>query len=130
MGEWLKSLGLATLPVELVEASGLIATGCAAVGENEFIVTGRGGIPPSPSALLSSDTVWSDLRTFTQKAQTPSSSEEATNTTSPAPTQIVEAQGWVVNDKGEVVLTANAPNATPHIPWLPSTNCHTPQNSS
>ncbi|MDZ7968790.1 MAG: hypothetical protein RM368_28215 [Nostoc sp. DedSLP03] len=29
-------------------------------------------------------------------------------------TQIVEAQGWVVNAKGEVILTAAAPTPTPH----------------
>ncbi len=52
------SLGLVTLPAELVDASGLIALGCAAGGENEFIVTGRGGLPPNPTDTLSSDTVW------------------------------------------------------------------------
>ncbi len=124
------SQGLATLPVELVEASGLIATGCAAVAENKFIVTGRGGIPPTPSDPLSSDTVWSDLRYRTQLALTRSSSEEATNPTNSAPTHIVEAQGWMINDNGEVVLTATAPTLTPHNPWIPSATCHTPQASS
>jgi filamentous hemagglutinin family protein len=124
------SLGLVELPVELVDTSRQIATTCGAGGENEFIITGRGGLPPSPTDPLTSDTVWTDLRTFTQQAENRTSSESATNSTSPAPTQIVEATGWVINDKGEVVLTASAPNATPHIPWLPSTTCHTSQNPS
>ena len=47
-----------------------------------------------------------------------------------APTQIVEAQGWVINSKGEVVLTATPQNVTPHNPWMTPANCHTPQNSS
>ncbi len=42
------SQGLVTLPVELVDASGLIASGCGAggrQGSSKFIVTGRGGLP-------------------------------------------------------------------------------------
>jgi large exoprotein involved in heme utilization and adhesion len=118
--------GLVELPVELIEASGLIAQGCAAGGENEFIITGRGGLPPNPSDPLSSDTVWSDLRTSTQQAEAQPSSEEATEPTSSEPAPIVEATGWVTNNKGEVVLTATAPTVTAHIPWIPPAQCHTP----
>jgi large exoprotein involved in heme utilization and adhesion len=103
------SQGLVSLPAELVNASNQIASSCAAVGKNKFIVTGRGGLPPNPSEPLNSDTVWSDLRTFTKLALTRSSSEEAANPTNSAPTQIVEAQGWMINDKGSLVLTATAP---------------------
>jgi filamentous hemagglutinin family protein len=110
------SQGLATLPAELVDASRLIASSCGAGGKNEFIVTGRGGLPPNPSDPLSSDTVWSDLRYRPQLALTRSSSSQATNPTNSAPTQIVEAQGWAIDDKGAVVLTASAPTVTPDIP--------------
>jgi large exoprotein involved in heme utilization and adhesion len=120
------SQGLVSLPVELVDASNSIATGCAAGGENEFIITGRGGLPPSPSDTLSSDTVWSDLRSNPKFARTPSSSEEATNPILPQPAPIVEATGWVINNKGEVVLTATAPTATRDIPWIRPDACHTP----
>jgi large exoprotein involved in heme utilization and adhesion len=122
--------GLATLPAELVEASGLIATGCAALGENEFTVTGRGGLPPSPSDTLSSDTVWTDLRPMTEQAEARPSSEEATHPKNPATEPLVEAQGWVINSKGEVVLTAHAPTVTPHIPWLTPADCHAPEPES
>jgi large exoprotein involved in heme utilization and adhesion len=120
------SQGLVSLPVELVDTSNSFATGCAAGGENEFIVTGRGGLPPSPTDTLSSDTVWSDLRSNPKIARTPSSSEEATNPTLPEPAPIVEATGWVINNKGEVVLTATAPTATRDIPWIRPDACHTP----
>ncbi len=121
------SVGLVALPMELVDASGLIASGCAAVGENKFIVTGRGGLPPSPSDTLSSDTIWTDLRSPTQLVENQPRSEQATNLTKKsAPTQIVEAQRWVINNKGEVVLTATAPTVTPHSHWQMPADCHAP----
>lgn len=33
-------------------------------------------------------------------------------------TTIVEAQGWIIDPQGNVVLTASAPNVTPSIPWI------------
>lgn len=49
------SSGLVNLPVDLVDVSGLIAQGClAGEGRNasKFVVTGRGGLPPSPKEAL------------------------------------------------------------------------------
>ena len=40
--------GLAELPTEVVDASDLIATGCRGVQGSSFVVTGRGGLPPTP----------------------------------------------------------------------------------
>ncbi len=61
------SRGLVALPTDVVDASGLIASGCGTphIARSEFIVTGRGGLPPTPSETLSSDTVWTDLRSAT-----------------------------------------------------------------
>jgi large exoprotein involved in heme utilization and adhesion len=123
--------------VELANVSGLIAQGCSALGENEFIITGCGGLPPSPSDQLSNEAVvtnWSTLDSDVENrpdVENRSSAAPATNSTKVStPTQIMEAQGWVINNKGEVVLTANAPNATAHNPWMPSANCHASQNPS
>jgi large exoprotein involved in heme utilization and adhesion len=129
------SQGLATLPAELVETSGLIASNCAAVGENNFIITGRGGLPPTPSDTLSALAVLADWATLPQKAggeegaegaEGASKSPPAPPATPAPPPLIVEAQGWAIDDKGEVVLTATAPNVTPHNSWIPSATCHTP----
>jgi large exoprotein involved in heme utilization and adhesion len=122
--------GLAALPVELVDASRQIATSCAAVGDNKFVITGRGGLPPSPNEVLSSDAVWVDWGTLNPKVENSSSPAVSTNPTAPEPAPIVEARGWVINGKGEVMLTASAPTVTPDIPWLPSANCRTSQASS
>ncbi|MEP0752051.1 S-layer family protein [Trichocoleus sp. Lan] len=113
------SRGVVALPTDLVDASGLIASSCGTtVGQqkSELVVTGRGGIPPNPGETLSSVTVWSDLRLRTQQvgnlpnpAVVPS--HPATGQTTE---QLMEAQGWVRNNFGEVILTARSPTGMPH----------------
>jgi filamentous hemagglutinin family protein len=111
--------GVVALPTDLVDASGLIASSCGAtVGQqkSELVVTGRGGIPPNPGETLSSDTVWSDLRSITQQV---GNLPNAAVVPSHPPTgessgQLMEAQGWVMNNFGEVVLTARSPTGVPH----------------
>lgn len=120
---------LVDLPTQPVNVTGLIAQGCPAGGgkvASQFVVTGRGGLPDNPSQTLSSDTVWSDLRSPTRSAAYQPTSELATQPTNSTTKQLVEAQGWVINNKGEVVLTAAAPEVTPHESWLNPTRCHTP----
>jgi filamentous hemagglutinin family protein len=131
------SQGLVALPTDLVDASGLIAQNCPADGGataselSEFIVTGRGGLPPSPSDALSSQAVWQDLRPPARQVENRSSAAPSTNPTrESAPTQIVEANGWVINGKGEVVLTASTSTATLDIPWVPNSDCHVPEPAS
>ncbi len=123
--------GLVELPAELVDASNSFATGCSAGGEDKFIITGRGGLPPNPRQVLSSNAVQVDWVDLDASRENRSSTKPATNpTTESAPTTIVEANGWTINDKGDVVLTATAPTANLDIPWLPSSSCNAPEPES
>lgn len=79
---------------------------------NTFIITGHGGLPPSPDESLSSDVVWSDTRlpaTIQQqhRSQKPNQPRLKQNTV-----EIIPATGWVLNDKGEVILVSHVPSAT------------------
>ena len=56
------SRGLTELPENLTDSSTQIAAVCTTTGGNEFIVTGRGGLPQAPSETLRDWTVWEDLR--------------------------------------------------------------------
>lgn len=123
------SSGLVALPAELVDVTELIAQGCSAGGGNvatlsKFIVTGRGGLPPTPTEALRSDPALADLGTPVQGEENRARAATSINPTSSEPAPIIEAQGWVIGDNGEVVLTAQAPTFTPHIPWLTPTSCH------
>jgi filamentous hemagglutinin family protein len=106
------NLTLPELSTVLVDASQLVDTGCAAVadsGGSSFIITGRGGLPPSPYEPLSPDVVWSDTRL-------PKITAQRNQITTPPPSDsyvgaIVPATGWVFNGKGQVTLISNAPHA-------------------
>lgn len=56
---------LVELPAEVVDPSSQIASSCAATNvatSGQFIITGRGGLPPNPNEPISPDVVWSDTR--------------------------------------------------------------------
>ncbi|MEQ8385868.1 MAG: hypothetical protein RH949_26270 [Coleofasciculus sp. A1-SPW-01] len=73
-------------------------------GRGRFVNTERGGIPPSPSDPISSSVGWEDIQ--------PAISEEQQSEKTTAPKVIVEAQGWYVNERGEVILYANRPSTS------------------
>jgi filamentous hemagglutinin family protein len=103
---------IAELPSTVVDASQLIAQGCRvgreADGLGNFVVSGRGGLPPNPADLRGSDAVVTDWVTLPPASA--AHMEASVESTSPAP--VVEAQGWVRNRSGEVMLVAQAPVET------------------
>jgi filamentous hemagglutinin family protein len=103
------SQGLVEVPVLAPENQ--VAQTCAGEAKkdrSQFIITGRGGLPPSPTEPLSSEAV---RVSGNERSLLPLNNY-------PRP-----ATGWLVNSKGEVVLTANAANLTP-TSMLPTANCH------
>jgi filamentous hemagglutinin family protein len=123
------------LPVNLVDPTGLIDRRCSvAKGSNvsSFTVRGRGGLPSNPGDPLRSDAMvsnWVTLDSDTEKKTSPTA--VAPISTAPTqPNQIVEAQGWVIDSNGKVVLTAQAPTVTPQGYWYPSPECRTPHAST
>ncbi|WP_193199379.1 filamentous hemagglutinin N-terminal domain-containing protein [Nostoc sp. MG11] len=115
--------GLTKLPTQPVEPK--VAQVCKAGtgrNQNSFTITGRGGVPSSPTEPLSADAVLADWITL-DISKTLSNTPVTQNPTKPNPETIVEATGWEINAKGEVVLTANVSNIEPHNSWQKSTDC-------
>ena len=113
------SRGLIELPIVPTDISNQIATACPTTAQEadrlgSFIVSGRGGIPPSPIDLLSEDntlTEWVTPSAIHPHAQLlPVKTETAG--------AIVEAQGLALSPEGKVMLIAPA-QASPSQP--PST---------
>ena len=102
------SRGLIQLPSNLVDVSQQITQGCTPRGRqtaNRFIATGRGGLPLSPNEPLRGRAVitgWVDLPPQATQRVTDKLSTSVTKSTN----QIVEAQGWIVDSKGDVILVA------------------------
>ncbi len=111
------SSGLLTLPDNLVDATRLVASNCRRRGteQNQFTVTGRGGLPPTPYEAISDEATWLDLRLMlvSPTGRSTASEQEKAEESLIANYQIVEAQGWVTNGKGEAILVTEASTATP-----------------
>jgi large exoprotein involved in heme utilization and adhesion len=118
------------LPTLTVEAEIVQACTPRDTQESEFVITGRGGLPPSASEAIGTDAIGIDWVTLNPQRATESESrttsvatEAQENAQSPDEERIIEAQGLVVGSDGKVILTAQAPTVTPHIPWLPNDSC-------
>jgi large exoprotein involved in heme utilization and adhesion len=104
------SQGLTELPNEPVNVE--VAQGCQAAGTQAsvaFFNTGRGGLAPNPYEPISSNNIWEDIPLATQRTENSASTARASGSPATQPDKIVEAKGWIVNGKGEVVLVAEMP---------------------
>ncbi|MBO3457340.1 S-layer family protein [Aetokthonos hydrillicola Thurmond2011] len=113
------SKGLIQLPENVIDPSQQIAQNpCKqSIASSEFISTGRGGLPPNPNEALSNEGVRSHWiePTSTVHSLTEVTKPSQASIPNPKPqtfNQLVPAQGWVFNNKGQVVLTAYNPTST------------------
>ncbi len=110
------SRGTAVLPSAPVDASQQMAQACPSGAESDslgsFVITGRGGLPPSPNDVLNTDNVTLDWMASdrTQGDIAPSLQPITDAATLPP----IEAQGWHIGTDGTVMLTASQ-NSTPYL---------------
>jgi filamentous hemagglutinin family protein len=102
--------GLVELPATVIDPSTLVAQNpCRRASSSEFTRSGRGGLPPSLSQDLNGESTQVGLVEPTHLSAATPEPKSASKETSPLPlssAKIVPAQGWVYNNKGEVVLVA------------------------
>jgi filamentous hemagglutinin family protein len=133
------SRGLIQLPINLADASQQISQACnstSAETNSSFIVTGRGGLPLSPIETLedlSTLSEWVEVvskpgNSFlgAEKRPTEIATEISTETLNnsqvytPIYNNIVEANGWLVDARGNVTLIAKMPNSTSNYYSIPT----------
>lgn len=124
------SRGLTELPTEVLNSTQQIDQSCVVRdgdAVNEFIVTGRGGLPQSPNEVISPDIVLDDLGTLATEEEDKGRQGQAgarnSLQSSASYNRIVEAQGWVKTADGQVILVAQAPTATLHSPAFTLPSC-------
>ncbi|HEY9800382.1 MAG TPA: S-layer family protein, partial [Leptolyngbyaceae cyanobacterium] len=145
------SHGLVELPKNVVDPTEQIAQNpCQRGLASKFIITGRGGLPPSPNEATSSDTVRVDLvepapgGAGAQRRSTSPSLRDAPRTETLTRTStlsgqgseekgkssvsksIVPAQGWIFDKNGEVMLTGYDPTGTGSQRPVNSDGCPVP----
>jgi filamentous hemagglutinin family protein len=109
------SASKAELPAQPVDTSNQITSRCSASSGNNFVVSGNGGLPQNPTATLTRQTLWSDLRTInTQGNSSPVNISQTITPNNPVP--MVEASGWVMDKSGQVSLVAHTDRQYQSIP--------------
>lgn len=109
------SSGLIELPDQVVDVATLIDRRCSGgQQQSRFVVTGRGGLPPSLPEAIASDAIVVDWVTLNPDA--PQSTTTGENFQ--VGDRIVEATGWIIGANGEVILTASEPTS-----WQRTTDC-------
>ncbi|PHJ71533.1 hypothetical protein VF03_19975 [Nostoc linckia z2] len=135
------SQGLVALPTTLVDPSRLIAQGCSsnnssvAKGQSEFVITGRGGLPPSPDDTLKPGAIlpkWvvNNTANYSNNPENMTVKEMnlrqlSSNTSAP----LVEAVGMVRSANGDIVLTAQSTTTTLLQSGLSTQACNVTQGN-
>jgi filamentous hemagglutinin family protein len=120
--------GIMELPSDMVDRSTQVAAVCKQRGGNEFVITGRGGLPEVPAQILRDGTVWEDLRLAwhgNQELEAKSQNFPTSKTqhqTSVSPVPIIAARGWVMDANGQVTLVSQPPQI-PSQSWYTSSQC-------
>ncbi|XWK91752.1 MAG: S-layer family protein (plasmid) [Phormidium sp.] len=115
------SAELIELPNQLPDSSAQIIVGCARPGENTFTVTGRGGLPESPSMPFSSEEIWQDMTDYSSQLSWQNYTTNSPIEAKEKEPELLEATGWQVNEQGEVILVAANSNSLPVFDRL--SNC-------
>lgn len=108
--------GLVELPETVVDPNALVAqNACKRGSESEFVITGRGGLPSSLNEDFNSTATQvglvepAPMSAGEQRSQKTSKNQGFSASVS---NTIVPAQGWVFNERGEIVLVAYDPTVT------------------
>lgn len=115
------SRGIIQLPQEPQEAElSQVCKDNFALNQSQFIISGRGGLPHNPREVLRNNSVdvdWISLEGISDQPQN-RQSNRANNRKrfddSNRSTPIIEAQGWLLDNRGEVFLIDSPSIATPH----------------
>ncbi len=110
--------GLANLPANPVDPTTLIAETCAPRrglterSKNQFIVTGRGGLPPDPNAAFPGEAGVNDLGTPEGQETNTTNDSNSTNPSSPAPAVSPSPQQPKVDSPNSANPSSSNPAAT------------------
>ena len=108
--------GAIALPQTVVNKEQIRAA-CGPQGDNTFVASGRGGVPQHASQMLRGETVWQDLRwsnviTKNTPEIQPSTNEAANTEAINTETALLEAQGWAIDENGQVELISGILNSS------------------
>ena len=112
------------LPKNVIDPTSVVAAKCPAsqLG-NTFVIVGQGGLPDNPGNSLRGTSVWHDLRLIATEQSETNSNISLPKQHIRHTTPIIEAKGWQVNERGQIILTAEASTVVPSEAIFPYLQC-------
>nr|MDJ0574566.1 hypothetical protein [Xenococcaceae cyanobacterium MO_234.B1] len=132
-------------PPDVIDANNIFTNNYCKINQNsKYIVTGRGGLPLAPEREILPEYTWEDWRVIEQDTSdnNPTVSNNNISLASPknsshpqrtspdfeetsksVSSKINPIQGWMVNQQGQIVLTANPIMVTPHAATTKTPGC-------
>ena len=115
--------GLVSLDGDPLNPNTQIQNRCEIANRSRFAITGNGGLPPDPSQPLHPPTVWRDTRLGEIPIHlVPNPTEAESEVSSRPPAPLVEATGWIRNDRGQIELVTASGNSS-YSSWQPHPDC-------
>ncbi|MBF2026336.1 MAG: S-layer family protein [Oscillatoriales cyanobacterium C42_A2020_001] len=136
------SRGLQQLPSSLIDPAQQVAQTCNSRNTQRagsFTLTGRGGLPSSPTEPLSDEMGLAEWVAISGRTEPTAQTEQPTQNVNVSKRQqnrvktepvslanrsIVEANGWILDSQGNVTLIAANPTASPATPGLLPVTCN------
>ena len=113
------------VPQQVITSEQVVVSACdtdKGKQANQFTITGRGGLPPSPTSPLTTEALISfdaDNELQQNSLETNNLSQDSEKKEYPSP-----ARGWYVNAQGNLILAANIPNGNPNNSGVISPDCN------
>ncbi len=130
---------------DVIDANNIFTNNYCKINQNsKYIVTGRGGLPLAPEREILPEYTWEDWRVIEQDTSANNPTVSNNNISLPSPknsshpqrtspdfevssksvsSKINPIQGWMVNQQGQIVLTANPIMVTPHAATTKTPGC-------
>ncbi len=124
------SKGILNISQKVLNINNQIYKSCSHVDgyKNQFTFTGSGGLPTNPHDVITAESTLSNWEVLSPPTN-PLTEEQISHAIPQnkkfmpsqitRPDRIVEAKNWMVNEKGQVILTA-LPVTITYQPWFPS----------
>ena len=115
--------GLVALDSDTLNPNTQIQDSCDIATRSRFVFAGSGGLPEDPTEFFRGQTVWRDTRLGEiQSDLTPNPTDPAPDTSAIPTAPLVEATGWITNDRGQVELVVASGNPF-HSSWQSHPEC-------
>ena len=116
---------LEELPIEIIDVTELVAQNLCQQGQgSEFIVTGKGGVAPSPVRARNGEINEVDLVQPASNFESDLTSRDEQPFAPIETNEIIEAQGWIINDRGNLELIAQKTDAHSYPQIKNNRFCH------